>query len=307
MKIDKPHIISPVDVSDILKDGNYRIMPNVKGVNSRGKIFSDIRTGIVTYYTSDSGKAMEITNQNLAFIIGSLGTSSSIRVAAGIITDYIILPSSVSSDIQKDVSALDVNIFKNANIIISAIKATPDGSSIVLSRTVNCVKFDLDGDIEILNGNTPGFLTKNSDSYILNSTARYESIARLGVKISDSIYKIFIITKGFGKFIYTYNSSVETYTIIYHANGGVGEDYVLSKVAYGENVLATLAETKITPKENKQFVGWATSENGKAIKEVIINIVGNKELYALWKDAEIEPELVTEPKNLGISKRKRTK
>ena len=304
---DEPHIIGPVDVSDILKDGNYRIMPNVKGVNSRGKIFSDIRTGIVTYYTSDSGKAMEITNQNLAFIIGSLGTSSSIRVAAGIITDYIILPSSVSSDIQKDVSALDVNIFKNANIIISAIKATPDGSSIVLSRTVNCVKFDLDGDIEILNGNTPGFLTKNSDSYILNSTARYESIARLGVKISDSIYKIFIITKGFGKFIYTYNSSVETYTIIYHANGGVGEDYVVSKVAYGENVLATLAETKITPKENKQFVGWATSENGKAIKEVIINIVGNKELYALWKDAEIEPELVTEPKNLGISKRKRTK
>jgi hypothetical protein len=106
-------------------------MPNVKEVNSRGKIFSDITTGIVTYYTSDSGKAMEVTNQNLAFIIGSLGTSSSIRVSAGIITDYIILPSSVSYHIQKDVSALDVNIFKNANIIISAKKATPDDSSIV--------------------------------------------------------------------------------------------------------------------------------------------------------------------------------
>ena len=153
--------------------------------------------------------------------------------------------------------------------------------------------FDLDGDIEILNGNTPGFLTKNNDFYILNSSARYESIARLGVKISHNIYKIFIITKGFGKFIYTYNSSVETYSIIYHPNGGVGEDYVLSKVAYGENILATLAETKVTPKENKQFVGWATSENGKAIKEIIIKIEGNTELYALWKDVEIEPE----PKN----------
>ena len=86
---------------------------------------------------------------------------------------------------------------------------------------------------------------------------------------------------------------METYSIIYHANGGVGEDYVLSKVAYGENVLATLAETKVTPKENKQFVGWATSENGKAIKEIIVKIEGNTELYALWKDVEIE----TEPKN----------
>ena len=291
---DEPHIIGPVDVGDILKDGNYIIMPNAKQVNSRGKIFSNITTGIVTYYTSDSEKAIEITNQNLAFIIGNLGTSSSIRVTTGIIIDYIILPSSVSSDIQKDVSALDANIFKNANIIISANQKTPDGSSIVLSSTVNCVTFDLDGDIEILNGNTPGFLTKNNDSYILNSSARYESIARLGVKISDNTYKIFTITKGFGKFIYTYNSSAETYSIIYHANGGVGEDYVVSKVTYGENVLATLAETKVTPKENKQFVGWATSENGKAIKEIMIKIEGNKELYALWKDIEIEPE--PEPK-----------
>ena len=30
--------------------------------------------------------------------------------------------------------------------------------------------FDLDDDIEILNGNTPGFLTKNNDFYILNSS-----------------------------------------------------------------------------------------------------------------------------------------
>ena len=274
-------------------------MYNAKSVNSRGKIFSNITTGIVTYYTSDSGKAIEITNQNLAFIIGNLGTSSSIRVSAGIIVDHIILPSSVSYDIQKDVSALDANIFKNANIIISANQKTPDGSSIVLSSTVNCVKFDLDGDIEILDGNTPGFLTKNNDSYILNSSARYESIARLGVKISDNTYKIFTITKGLGKFIFTYNSSVETYSIIYHANGGVGEDYVVSKVTYGENVLATLAETKVTPKENKQFVGWATSENGKAIKEIIIKIEGNKELYALWKD--IKPEPVPEPKNSETS------
>jgi len=297
---DEPQIIGPVDVSDILKDGNYRIMPNVNAVNSRGKIFSDITTGIVTYYTSDSEKANKITNQNLAFIISSLGTSSSIRVASGIINEYRILPSSVSSDIQKDVSALDANIFKNAKIIISAREGTPDESSIDLSSTVNCVMFDLEGDIEILKGNTPGFLTKNNDSYTLNSSARYESIARLGVKISDNIYKIFIITKGFGKFIFTYNSSVETYSIIYHANGGVGEDYVVSKVAVGENVLATLAETKITPKENKEFVGWAKSENGKSIKEIMIKIEGNTELYALWKDIEIETEPVQETKNLAI-------
>ena len=67
--------------------------------------------------------------------------------------------------------------------------------------------------------------------------------------------------------------------------------------------MATLAETKVTPKENKQFVGWATSENGKAIKEIIIKIEGNKELYALWKDIEIEPEPepVPEHKNSGTS------
>ena len=299
---DKPHIIGPVDVSNILKDGTYRIMPNVNAVNSRGKIFANIATGIVTYFTSDSEKANEISNKNLSFIISSLGTSSSIKVTSGIINEYRILPSSVLSDIQKDVSALDANIFKNAKIIISARKETPDGSSIVLSSTVNCVMFELEGDIEILNGNTPGFLTKNNnDSYTLNSSARYESIARLGVKISDNIYKIFIITKGFGKFIYTYNSSVETYSIIYHPNGGVGEDYVVSKVPIGENILATLVETKITPKKNNQFVGWAKSENSKSIKEIMIKIEGNTELYALWKDVEKEQEPAQEPKNLGIS------
>ena len=168
------HIIGPVDVSDILKDGTYRIMPNAGYVNSRGKIFSNITTGVVTYYTSDSGKAMEITNKNLSFIISSLGTSSSIKVTNGIINEYKILPSSISYHIQKDVRALDANIFKDANIIISVNDATPDGSSIVLSSTVNYVMFDLDGDIEILNGNTPGFLKKNNnDSYILNGSSRY--------------------------------------------------------------------------------------------------------------------------------------
>ena len=62
---DDTHIIGPVDVSDILTDGTYRIMPKAKDVNSKGKIFSDITTGIVTYYSSDSGKAIEIANQNL--------------------------------------------------------------------------------------------------------------------------------------------------------------------------------------------------------------------------------------------------
>ena len=31
-------------------------------------------------------------------------------------------------------------------------------------------------------------------------------------------------------------------------------------------------------------------KNGKAIKEITINIEGNTQLYALWKDLEIEPE-----------------
>ena len=168
---DEPQIIGPIDVRDILTDDNYRIRPNVEEVNSRGKIFSDIATGIVIYYTSDSGKAIKITNQNLAFIVGSLGTSNSIRVDNGIIDYYIIRPSSVPYDIQKDASALDANIFKDANINISTIEgSTPDGSSLILSSTVNCVMFDLDDDIEILNGNTPGFLTKNNDFYILNSS-----------------------------------------------------------------------------------------------------------------------------------------
>ena len=64
--------------------------------------------------------------------------------------------------------------------------------------------------------------------------------------------------------------------------------------------MATLAETKVTPKENKQFMGWATSENGKAIKEITINIEGNTELYAVWKDVEKEPEPENSKKS-GIS------
>ena len=270
-------------------------MNSVTQVNSRGKIFADITTGIVTYYTSKSEEAIQINNPNLALIIASLGTSSSIKVTNGIISHYIIRPSGVTVVTQKDVSALDSNVFNDANINISATEgSTPSGSSIVLSSTVNHVMFDLDGDIEILNGNTPGFLVNNDGLYTLNSQAKYESIARIGVKTSENTYRLFTITKGLHSFIITFWSSVKTYTVTYHANGGVGEDYVVTNVATGEYVLLSLTDSRFTPQENKQFVGWAKSKDGKVIKEPVINIEGNTEIYALWKDIEQEQQSESE-------------
>ena len=294
-KEEEPQIIGPINVGNILPDESFRVMNSVTQVNSRGKIFADITTGIVTYYTSKSEEAIQINNPNLALIIASLGTSSSIKVTNGIISHYIIRPSGVTVVTQKDVSALDSNVFNDANINISATEgSTPSGSSIVLSSTVNHVMFDLDGDIEILNGNTPGFLVNNDGLYTLNSQAKYESIARIGVKTSENTYRLFTITKGLHSFIITFWSSVKTYTVTYHANGGVGEDYVVTNVATGEYVLLSLTDSRFTPQENKQFVGWAKSKDGKVIKEPVINIEGNTEIYALWKDIEQEQQSESE-------------
>ena len=57
----------------------------------------------------------------------------------------------------------------------------------------------------------------------------------------------------------------------------------------------TLPACSFIAPEGKQFAGWALSANGAKIDGTTINITGNTELFALWKDVEIAPEPEPQP------------
>ncbi len=74
----------------------------------------------------------------------------------------------------------------------------------------------------------------------------------------------------------------ETYAVSFNANGGTGE---MENV---ENVSGAYAlpDCTFTAPENKEFKGWAYTEDGEVITETTINVSGNITLYAIWGTAE---------------------
>ena len=77
------------------------------------------------------------------------------------------------------------------------------------------------------------------------------------------------------------------YTVSFNSNGGSG---TMAGVQYAGTY--SLPTCTFTAPVGKEFDGWALSATGAKIDGTTINITGNTELFALWKDVEVEPDPV---------------
>ena len=86
----------------------------------------------------------------------------------------------------------------------------------------------------------------------------------------------------------------EQYTVSFNSNGGSG---TMVGVQYAGTY--TLPACTFTAPDGKEFDGWALSANGEKITTAQITISENTELFALWKNIEVEPQ--PEPQPTGLS------
>ena len=77
-----------------------------------------------------------------------------------------------------------------------------------------------------------------------------------------------------------------TYTISFNANGGSGTMAAVT-TAYGNYELPACA---FTAPDGKEFDGWALSSSGAKITTTEINVTENIQLFAVWKNVEVNPD-----------------
>lgn len=79
----------------------------------------------------------------------------------------------------------------------------------------------------------------------------------------------------------------ETYTVVYHANGGIGEDYSVPGLK-GKCVLTQ--NRFISSAEWLRFDGWSTRADGTVdyLDEAEVSVSENMDLYAVWIDDKLE-------------------
>ncbi len=210
--LEEPNLITgPVNVKNILSDGIYRVVPVKNQVTASGRIFSDTTTNKLTYWDGNSAKDISV-NADIAEIISVIGTSSTFTVKNGIINDYVIRPASASYSSEKDMTSLTGEAFKGADITFAVNTkkssslggVTPNGTSIVMSNSVNKFKVDLGGKIEFSLNDT-GFLLYDGTYFKISDYAEPNNTTKIGVQLDDGTYRTFT-------FVFNKNG---TYTISY--------------------------------------------------------------------------------------------
>ena len=76
-----------------------------------------------------------------------------------------------------------------------------------------------------------------------------------------------------------------TYQVSFNANGGTG---TMNPVQHANTY--TLPQCTFTAPAGKQFKGWALSANGSVIVGTTTNISADTTLYAIWEDAQVNPD-----------------
>ena len=82
------------------------------------------------------------------------------------------------------------------------------------------------------------------------------------------------------------NIPAVVYTVSFNANGGTGTMNPVDNVSGSY----TLPQCTFTAPAGKQFKGWALSANGSVIVGTTTNISTDTTLYAIWEDAQVNPD-----------------
>ncbi len=191
-----------VETTASLPDGTYRMVPSLAQLTAGGRAYLD-SDGTIHYREEGSTvtKTVPISSLKdhaLATILRSLCNSCSFTLSAGKVTSIILRPSTLAQKPTSDLSVLtasvlhgvDITVAVNTKQSMSAGNITPSGATLVLSRTLTSFQIDMDGQMELHESSTAGFLTLNGRTVTVNEAAELGSNAKVMVKLSGGKYRM---------------------------------------------------------------------------------------------------------------------
>ena len=291
-----------VQVPDVLPDGDYIIAGSQNGnaltnAKMQGKVAYTQGTGVLRYLAKGETQEQTVTldkeNKDAAFskLLVALGVASSFTISGGKVTNVILRPSVVSGYPNKDASILTDASFEGTGLTIAANPVqsanggavTVNGATIVMSATVTEFSVDLTNDknssetIQSDTSNTPDFLTLNGNKVTLSKSAKVGSEAKIGVKVSDGVYRTFTFKKaGNNKITISYcteDTLCEIISSLKVDNGTVG----VTKTVGEEMALDASAEG-MDQDVSYQFIAYDESSK----KKITISSESNSNTYT-WK------------------------
>lgn len=203
--------------------------------------------------------------------------------------------------------------FHSGNSVITPASASPDTDYDIIANksflTINEDQYSINGGTDIeqsisLFSTTTGitytqprgsFKIYEAKIYVANEMvrdlipAKRDSDDTLG--LYDRVNDVFYTNNGTGTFIGG-QPVVDTYTVLFNSNGGVGDSYTQEIEV---DVPTTLLPNAFT-RENYDFMGWSLSPNGNVLytnEEEVLNLAEADEtisLYAVW---QLSPTSIT--------------
>lgn len=187
-----------------IPDGTYRFVPSVSQLTESGRIYrSDDGQIIYRAPGASSETSAKLPDGDLGKIISALDYNCSFTVDKGIVTSITVRPSAMSKKTDTDVSLLTSDLLRGIPLTFAVTTkqnktdggATLGGTSVSLLATLDGFALDLDGQPQLNDKSTHGFVTLRGTGISVHSGASVGSVAILTVKQTDGGLCTLKITK----------------------------------------------------------------------------------------------------------------
>ncbi len=215
---EEPVVTGPIAVPNGLTDGTYRLLPSEAQLTAGGRLYYNASSALLKYWAVGAEAAEEIQldpESDIAAVLGNIGSSGNITVKNGFITEYILRPPTTANNTVNDTSALTAAAFEGAELTLAvnlttnsyAGGITPNGTSIIMDRSVSIFNIDLGGELFIDAESDEGFITYDGEHFVLDSNAAVGTMAKIGVEAGEGVYRTFTFTMGKSSWTVLYTSS----------------------------------------------------------------------------------------------------
>lgn len=213
----EPEVTGPVAVAEELADGTYRLLPSESQLTAKGRLYYNSSTGLLKYWSTEGQAAAELqldTESDFAKVLSGIGAFGNITVENGVITSFILRPPASGASTVNDTSSLTGAAFEGAELTLAvnftqsslAGGVTPSGASLVMDRSVASFNIDLGGELYIDAESDEGFLTYDGEHFVIDAHAAPGAVAKIGVLVSEGVYRTFTFTMGRSSYTVLYTS-----------------------------------------------------------------------------------------------------
>ncbi|MCM1438907.1 MAG: hypothetical protein NC131_06815 [Roseburia sp.] len=199
-----------IAVPNGLSDGTYMLVSSEGQVtqpakNAPNKLYFNYDT--IKIYADGAVKSIQLdindSDKAIAKLLSTLKAPCSFIVENGIITEILIRPTAAARGSEiTDLSALSYAEYGTAkitfaiNITQSAASGsvTRDDTTVIISSTIEEMRFDLGGTVIVADGNTSDFVTFDNGNLIINGNAAVGSVCSFKADNGDGTYRTVTFT-----------------------------------------------------------------------------------------------------------------